>query len=85
MAKKLPKQAIKDRIEEKILVKLTAAEAKAASLLDDQAGGSYNQESPHVSLKYFPDAFECSLTGRRTNSSSSAAFSNISAGIRGSR
>lgn len=59
MAKKLPKQAIKDRIDERVLVKLTPAEAKINSLLDDQAGGSYNQQAPHVSLKYFRDGFEC--------------------------
>lgn len=59
MAKKLPKQAIKERLEAKVLVKLTPAEAKANSLLDDQAGGSYDKEAPYVSLKYFRDTFEC--------------------------
>lgn len=59
MPKKLPKSDIKKRFDDKILVKLTPAEAKANSLLDDQSGGSYDQESPHVSLKYFNDNFEC--------------------------
>ena len=59
MSKRLPKFDIKRRLDDKVLVKLTPAEAKANSLLDDQSGGSYDQESPYVSLKYFNDSFEC--------------------------
>ena len=57
MPKKLPKEAIQAQIEGQI--QLTPGEAKLHSLLPSKVGGSYDDQTPFVVLKYFRNAFEC--------------------------
>lgn len=57
MVKKLPKEAVKAKIESQ--VKVTAVEAKVHSLIPSDTSGSYDDETPFVVLKYFRNSFEC--------------------------